>query len=228
MTDKPLEPTASGLYDPKPQQMITATEYSAIQRAYDFFNAALFEGQLPEVLVTLQRKPKMRGYFWAQQFQGRAGQTTTDELALNPDHFVSRSDEEILSTLVHEMVHVWQQAFGKPSRRAYHNHEWADKMKSLGLHPSDTGAPGGKETGERVSHYIIPDGPFAHACGQLLAQGFRFSWQARPVAAEAKKSTRAKFTCAACGQNAWAKPDAHLLCGICHEENGEISPMEPS
>jgi ribosomal protein S27AE len=54
----------------------------------------------------------------------------------------------------------------------------------------------------------------------LLAQGFRFSWQARPAAAEAKKSTRAKFTCAACGQNAWAKPDARLLCGICHEENG--------
>jgi uncharacterized protein (DUF433 family) len=97
--------------------------------------------------------------------------------------------------------------FGKPSRRAYHNHEWAERMKSLGLHPSDTGAPGGKETGERVSHYIIPDGPFAHACGQLLAQGFRFSWQARPAAAEAKKCTRAKFTCAAC-QNAWAKPDA--------------------
>jgi hypothetical protein len=82
--------------------------------------------------------------------------------------------------------------------------------------------------GERVSHYIIPDGPFAHACSQLLAQGFRLNWQARPVAAEAKKSTRAKFTCAACGQNAWAKPDARLICGICYEENDELSPMEPS
>ena len=93
---------------------ITAVEYSGFQRAYDYFNRKLFDGTLPQVLVTLQRKPKMRGYFWAQQFQGRAATaTTTDELALNPDHFTGRTDKEILSTLVHEMAHVWQQQFGK-------------------------------------------------------------------------------------------------------------------
>lgn len=42
----------------------------------------------------------------------------THEIALNPDHFAGRSDEDILSTLVHEMVYAWQRAFGKPSRRA--------------------------------------------------------------------------------------------------------------
>jgi predicted RNA-binding Zn-ribbon protein involved in translation (DUF1610 family) len=38
--------------------------------------------------------------------------------------------------------------------------------------------------------------------------------------------TRAKFTCPSCGQNAWAKPDAALLCGECYEADGEIIALE--
>jgi predicted SprT family Zn-dependent metalloprotease len=42
------------------------------------------------------------------------------ELALNPDEFTRRTDEMILSTLAHEMYHVWQQTHGTPPRRRYH------------------------------------------------------------------------------------------------------------
>jgi hypothetical protein len=56
---------------------------------------------------------------------------------------------------VHEMVHVWQHAFGKPSAGGYHNKQWAAKMKAVGLQPSSTGYVGGKETGQRVTHYVI-------------------------------------------------------------------------
>lgn len=38
----------------------------------------------------------------------------------------------MLSTLVQEMVHLWQHHFGKPGRRRYLNKQWADKMDSLG------------------------------------------------------------------------------------------------
>ena len=173
--------------------------------------------------MTLQRKPKMNGYFWAQQFASRIeGETTTDELAMNPDGFIGRSDEQILSTLVHEMVHVWQQAEGKPSRKAYHNQQWAEKMKAVGLHPSSTGAPGGKETGQQMTHYIIQGGPFQKACAKLLKDGFKLNWQSRPDAAGTaakKKPTRAKFTCPDCGMNAWAKPEAVLICGACYDDD---------
>jgi hypothetical protein len=69
------------------------------------------------------------------------------------------------------MVHLWQYHVGSPSRSGYHNREWADMMKRLGLPPSDTGKPGGRETGQRVTHYIIPDGPFALTCAVLLEDG---------------------------------------------------------
>jgi len=36
------------------------------------------------------------------------GGEETDEIALNPSTFRSRSTEETLSTLVHEMCHLWQ------------------------------------------------------------------------------------------------------------------------
>jgi predicted SprT family Zn-dependent metalloprotease len=109
---------------------------------------------LPQVLVTLQRHARTYGYFSPQRFNGRIDKTAVHELALNPDGFAGRTDELILSTLVHEMAHVWQQTHGKPPRRSYHDRQWAGKMREIGLQPSSTGEPGGKETGQSMSHYI--------------------------------------------------------------------------
>jgi SprT-like family len=199
---------------------ITITEYQGFQTAYDFFNRELFGGSLPQVLVTLQRHANTRGYFSPERFAGRIDKAAVHELALNPDGFASRSDEEILSTLVHEMCHVWQQTHGKAPRRSYHDRQWAAKMREIGLQPSSTSEPGGKETGQSVSHYSISGGPYARAYVKLAAQGFQLHWQSAPVdkQGKAKKSSKTKFTCPECGQNAWAKPDALLLCGECSAE----------
>jgi predicted SprT family Zn-dependent metalloprotease len=207
---------------------ITQAEYETFQRAYDFFNAELFAGVLPNVLVTLQRHAKAYGYFAAERFVGRASEEVTHELALNPDHF-GRTDEAILSTLAHEMAHVWQRTHGKPPRKSYHDKEWAAKMKEIGLHPSSTGAPGGKETGQHVSHYVIAGGAFAVAFAKLQASGFTLRWQSRTdddPQRKAKTASKTKYTCPECGQNAWAKPGAMLICGVCYEESEEIRAME--
>jgi predicted SprT family Zn-dependent metalloprotease len=208
-------------------QPITQTEYATFQRAYDFFNGELFAGVLPNVLVTLQRHAKAYGYFAAERFVGRASEEVTHELALNPDHF-GRTDEAILSTLVHEMAHVWQKTHGTPPRKSYHDKEWAAKMKQIGLQPSSTGAPGGKETGQHVSHYVIAGGAFAVAFAKLQANGFTLRWQSRAddPQRKAKTASKTKYTCPECGQNAWAKPGAMLICGVCHEEADEIRIME--
>lgn len=141
------------------------------------------------------------------------------EMALNPDTFEGRSDVDILSTLVHEMVHCWQEAHGHPSRQRYHNREWADRMRTIGLMPSHTGAPGGKETGQQVTHYIDPEGAFATAAAALLASGFQLSWQSTTVdevTRRKKAASKTKYSCPNCGQNAWSKPEAKFRCDICH------------
>jgi len=126
------------------------------------------------------------------------------------------------STLVHEMCHVWQQTYGKPPRRGYHDRQWAAKMREIGLQPSSTGEEGGKGTGQSMSHYIVPDGRYAKAYAKLAAQGFALHWQSIPATEQArrKKSSKTKFTCPKCGQNAWAKPGALLICGECYD-NGQ-------
>src|SRR5215211_8110056 len=139
----------------------TQTEYEGFQQAYDFFNRELFDRSLLQVLVTLQRHAKTRGYFSPERFSGRIDETAVHELALNPDNFTGRTDEQILSTLAHEMAHVWQQTHGKAPRKGYHDRQWAGKMREIGLQPSSTGEEGGKETGQSISHYIIPGGRYA-------------------------------------------------------------------
>jgi hypothetical protein len=208
-------------------EAFTKTEYQSFQQAYDFFNRALFQGSLPQVLVTLQRHANTRGYFSPERFNGRVDETAVHELALNPDTFTERTDEMILSTLAHEMAHVWQQTHGKPPRRGYHDRQWAAKMKQIGLQPSTTGELGGMETGQSVSHYIIPGGRYSQAYAKLAARGFQLHWQSLPV--KAKKSSKMKFTCPDCGQNAWAKPDALLICGVCYDDGqGDICLMAAS
>ena len=111
----------------------TQRTYDELRAAYDFFNAELFAGILPPCLITMQRKAKAYGYFAGGRFGTKDGQQITDEIALNPSHFRERTTEQSLSTLAHEMVHLRQHHFGKPSRTGYHNREWARMMREIGL-----------------------------------------------------------------------------------------------
>ena len=203
---------------------ITGGEYTAFEAAYDWFNGQLFENTLPPCLITLQRKARSRGYFANDRFEHRAGGSTTDEIALNPDTFRSRSDKEILSTLVHEMVHCWQRHFGKVGRGGYHNKEWAAHMVTVGLMPTDTGEAGGKTTGQSVTHYIMNGGAFDRAADTLLATGFQLQWQSYGFNEEEgkrKATSKTKYTCPECEQNAWARPSANLICGDCEVQMEE-------
>jgi hypothetical protein len=197
-------------------EAITPIEYGGLQEAYEHFNRVLFEGNLPDVFITYQRKANSVGYFSPDRFSGRIGKFGKHELALNPDGFIGHSDEQIVQTLVHEMTHVWQHAHGMPAARGYHNKEWAAKMKAIGLQPSSTGMVGGKETGQRMMDYIIPDGPFTKAFAKLAASGWKLNLQsAHRTGGKITPNSKTKFTCTSCRQNAWGKPDLAILCEPC-------------
>jgi len=205
--------------------MPTRTEqvYSEMQLAYDVFNRDLFGGQLPPCLISMQPKARTYGYVSGPRWNGSNDEMTA-AIILNPAHCAERPVQEVLSTLVHEMTHLWQHHFGKPSRVGYHNREWADKMTEIGLCPSDTGEAGGKRTGQRMSHYVIAGGAFAQASADLLAQGVAASWRDWAMASRSngpepkKHASRCKYTCILCGLNVWAKPNISLYCGGCELE----------
>lgn len=198
----------------------TEQTYGELQGAFEHFNRILFEGKLPACLITLQRDRKSYGYFAHSRFVSPEG-NVTDEIALNPTYFAVSPIKEVLDTLVHEMVHLWQAHFGKPGRGRYHNRQWGDRMESLGLIPSSTGKPGGKKTGDHVSDYPVEGGPFDRAADLLLTENFRLSWGDRfspaPTggAPGVNLSNREKFKCPACGMQAWGKPSLMIRCGAC-------------
>lgn len=152
----------------------TIKAYEELQNAYDFFNKRLFDGELPALMITFQRGKKTLGYFSPERF---SGESKLSELAMNPDFFAARSLADTLSTLVHEMVHVWQHYMPvKKSRGGYHCRIWGGKMESIGLMPSNTAKVGGKKTGQQMSHYIMPNGAFQEAVLELIKDGFSISW----------------------------------------------------
>lgn len=160
------------------QKQITSEFYGELQYVYDYFNARLFDGQLDECLITLQRQSKSVGYMSFERFTSvKDPSIKAHELALNPDIFGVTPIIELFQTITHEMTHCWQQYHGKQiSKRSYHNQEFADKLESLGLMPSDTGLPNGKRTGEKMADYPIPDGLFLKVCEEIINEGRVIEW----------------------------------------------------
>jgi predicted SprT family Zn-dependent metalloprotease len=202
----------------------TRQTYDELDAGFAYFNKELFADRLPRCLITVRSHRGEFGYFSGDRFSSRDGAEITDEIALNPKHFQTQTPEETLSTLVHEMVHLEQHHFGKPSRNSYHNKEWAALMDRVGLTPSSTGEPGGKRTGQKVSHYIVSDGPFARAFAAHTFGELYFDRAQKQDGARRRDKT--KYTCSGCGLNAWAKPDVRIACyecGVVMETEGAVS-----
>ena len=197
--------------------------YDVLRAAFNFFNRELFEGKLSESLILLHRHRNAYGYFCADRFAQNGSKSSIHEIALNPSHIRERKPVDTFGTLVHEMVHQLQQEHGTPPKNAYHNKQWAAMMKQVGLHPSDTAAPGGAETGRYVSHYIVKGGKFDVAFAHFSSKNDMTLFGDIVTASkkEKGKTSKFKFVCPECGQNAWAKITAKLICGDCDETMSE-------
>lgn len=159
----------------------TTQIYDSLITAYNHFNEELFAGKLPPVMILLQRKAKTMGYASSNRWQNGSG-IQVDELAVNPEYFLGYPILEIWQTLCHEQCHIYQYRYGTPSRRSYHNKEWADHMESIGLIPSSTGAPGGRKTGQSISDYALENGLFYKAALKLFYRGHALPWlDRRPI-----------------------------------------------
>src|SRR5258708_10416941 len=100
----------------------TTQTYTSLTTAYDFFNQELFSGSLSPCLITIQRHKGAFGFFSGERFANTTNpKQITDEIALNPVHFATRKQTEVLSTLARGMVHLWQHHFGKQPRKGYND-----------------------------------------------------------------------------------------------------------
>jgi predicted SprT family Zn-dependent metalloprotease len=100
-----------------------------LQRWSEIFNLE-FKLQIPQVSLYVDRLPLSRlGHFR----YGQNGFGLRGELAINRRYIKEDQFWKTLGTLLHELLHCWQQAYGKSGKRNYHNKEFREKAKSLGL-----------------------------------------------------------------------------------------------
>ena len=193
--------------------------YKTLDDTFDYFNQQFFAGKLPKCLLTINRKNKSIGYYHAEQFNHKTDKKVIDEISLNTDYF-TRPDKQTLSTLLHEMTHCWQFHYGAhKSNNGYHNKEWANKMQSIGLMPSNTGEPGGKKTGKQMTHYIVENESYDNVITTYLKTNI-IEWFTQKNKSQAKKrsnKSKTKYTCQSCGLNVWAKPSIKVLCFDCQK-----------
>jgi predicted SprT family Zn-dependent metalloprotease len=154
----------------------TSETYQSLEIAFDHFNRALFDNELPRVVFTVQRKKGVMGYFAPERWGNIDGERC-HEISINPSYIANSRLIEVMQTLVHEMAHCWQFSFGSPSKDHYHNKEWAYKMIQIGLMPSSTGEPGGAIIGRNMGDYIVEGGKFLNAFSALNDNGkFKLTW----------------------------------------------------
>jgi hypothetical protein len=193
----------------------TRSQYTAYGEAYDYFNRELYGGRLPRCMLNFSRKShRVLGFFAPERWENSGERT--HEISLNPD-LLFRPLADVMSTLVHEMSHLWQEEFGTPSRGGYHNEEWARHIESIGLMPSNTGKPGGRRTGQQMTHYIIEGGPFDLAY-RAMPEEYKLPWQSGGIRTPSRnEKNKVTYLCRGCGLRVWGRPHISIICGPCHE-----------
>ncbi len=99
-----------------------------------------FKLDIDNIALCIDRLPSGRyGHFR----RGHNGFGLKNEIAINARYLGGeRQVWEVLGTLLHELLHAWQETHGTPGKRNHHNAEFQDKARALGLNIDRRGLTG--------------------------------------------------------------------------------------
>jgi hypothetical protein len=99
-----------------------------------------FKLDIAEIALCIDRLPTTRyGHFR----RGHNGFGLRGEIAINARYLSGqRQVWEVLGTLLHELLHAWQEEHGTPGKRNHHNAEFQAKAWELGLNVDRRGVTG--------------------------------------------------------------------------------------
>jgi SprT-like family len=211
------------------------------QDLYDLINIELFEGNLVQCMIVFSRSQRNQyGYYRRVGWKQKDSDVTVPEICLNIENILEKEELEVIQTLVHEMVHHWQYTDpqGKPGRIGYHNQQFADQMRKVGLQASVTGKPGGKATGQSMLDYIIEGGVLDVLYKKLKTSEWSISYfndqlfstvqnvgvetspqnENSPLHIKPKPinpKNKVKYSCPSCKINVWGKVGLSIGCLSC-------------
>ncbi len=99
-----------------------------LRRAYESYNREKFGGALTPAPIRVSRRMKSRLGHYTHRGPGGDG----GEIVISRRHIRRHGWAEVMDTLVHEMVHQWQDAGGLP---VDHGRQFRAKARAVGISP---------------------------------------------------------------------------------------------
>lgn len=209
-----------------------------LYRIFNILNRDKFDDKLPEPIITIQKtKGKTLGHFTLEKvWKNKNDNLESDlenedkeensfyEINIDPRWFNSRTAEQIVETLLHEMCHYMNKILDiKDCNGNIHNKKFKSMAESVGLivEKADSVGFGFTELSDELIEYI----ELEVKPNEKAFEYFRCTTIEIKPKKRRKKSTF-KYTCPDCGQTVKAKADASIKCGDC-DTVMEIEDYEP-
>ena len=175
----------------KTKEVKTSQElYSKIQTVIDLVDKRFFSGKkkekIPQLVFAINNKCRscVVAYVQADALYDKKTDTKLQYMGINPD-YLDRPIGEILSTICHELCHVYEHAYIHIPRGGYHDKQWAELMRDCGLEPKYLNS-----SKTAVSHTIIKDGEFDKFVSEFVEKYGADYFNIVSYSAEVKRRTR--------------------------------------
>lgn len=223
--------------------------YSKIQKCINAIDIQFFSGngkeKIPELVFAINNQVRscVVAFVQANALYDKSNDTKLQYMGINP-YYLNRSVPEILSTICHELCHIYEHAYIHIPRGGYHDKNWDALMRDCGLEPIYMNS-----SRTAVSHKIIVDGVFETFAknfekenGEDFFNIVEYSAKLeddvrkalgiedgedgedgtpRPDNADKKikkyNRNKIKYTCPTCGLKMWGKSGLKIMCCECSE-----------
>ena len=194
-----------------------STDTKRLEDAYGVFNREYFNGELPMVMITIQSSLKAYGHCTTKKIWA-SGSDRYYELNLSAE-YLSRPIENVLATLVHEMVHIYCMEAGikdTSNNGRYHNKRFKTEaeMRDLKIAYAPTIGWSVTEPTEvfirNVKNWGLYDACENYRLGALQTDSADGTDKPR------KKTSTRKYYCPVCGNSVRATKDVNILCMDCN------------
>ena len=188
-----------------------------LESLFSKFNTRIFAGKLEQPVITVSPDHTRGAYGWCTGW--KAWQNGTEnggfyEINLCAE-YLNRPFEETCSTLIHEMVHLWnlQEGVQDTSRSGtYHNQKFKTAAEDTGALTVEKGA----KYGWHITK-LSPDGEaFVKGLGK---NGFSLVRPKVPsLKGSSSKQSSRKYVCPCCGAIIRATKEVRVICADCDIE----------
>lgn len=200
-----------------------------LEKLYRELNHDKFNGELEEPVITIQSTPRAYGHVTVGKVWKIDGQEEQFRYELNIGAgTLDRPIENVVSTLLHEMVHIYhlQNGIQDCSRGGtYHNKKFKEKAESVGLiidYDKKIGWSITSPSEELIEYIISKDWQDIrinrNEYGRLPAVGKKGTSTGSPSTdgTDGKKpSSTRKYVCPCCGASVRATRTLSIVCGEC-------------